>query len=141
MLVVRPREMQFIIAVLARQLLRLVCLAGSVQTFATLATAALRMLLRLRVQRTSCHVTLSQIATSLLTNWKNSHDTAGLSTASLSCNNSPKNIVAMYSGAALLFREVLDSNLSSIILGLRDVLQSLLAESGGQLKRSHSSFF
>jgi len=53
---VRPREMQFITAVLVRQLLRLVCLAGSVQTFATLATAALRMILWLRVQRTSCHV-------------------------------------------------------------------------------------
>ena len=63
-LVVRPREMQFVIAVLARQLLRLVCLAGSVQTFATLATAALRMLSWLRVQRTSCHVILSLIATS-----------------------------------------------------------------------------
>ena len=89
-LVVRPREMQFITAVLARQLLRLVCLAGSVQTFATLATAALRMTLWLRVQRTSCNVILSPIATSLLPNWKNSHDTAGLSTAYLSCNCSPK---------------------------------------------------
>jgi len=89
-LAVRPREMQFITAVLARQLLRLVCLAGSVQTFATLATTALRMLLWLRVQRTSCHLILSLIATSLLPNWKNSHDTAGLSTASLSCNCSPR---------------------------------------------------
>jgi len=34
---------------------------------------------------------------------------------------------AMYGEAAILFREVLDSNLSSIILGLRDVLQSFLA--------------
>ena len=121
-LVVRPREMQFVIAVLARQLLRLVCLAGSVQTFATLATAALRMLSWLRVQRTSCHVILSLIATSchvilsliatschvilsltatsLQPNWKNSHDMLGCRQLLSLVNVQPKYRRYIYRGSA-----------------------------------------
>jgi hypothetical protein len=42
MLVVRPRQLQFIIALLMRQLLRLICLAGSVQTFATFVNSVVK---------------------------------------------------------------------------------------------------